>query len=77
MNCCQFIVYIDGISLDFSTLLESLQEVMNALESIENNTLFRGRPCLHIEADQLQFFSDSCFRVEDIAEMYHCSKHTI
>lgn len=45
--------------------------------SIESNTQFRGRPRLQIEADQLQFFIDCCFRVKDIADMYHCSKRTI
>lgn len=47
-----------------------------ALESMERERHHRGRPCIEIEHNQLEYFVECGFRVKDIADMYHCSKRT-
>ena len=65
---------------DCQELLQSVRHILRYLQEEaeagrRENTM--GRPALLIEEEQLSFFVDNGFKVEDMALMLGCSKRTV
>lgn len=65
---------------DYQELLQSVRHILSHLQEAAEagrweNTM--GRPALVIEEEQLSFFVDNGFKLEDMALMLGCSKRTV